>query len=317
MKFGFIGFGNHAQRVMNIINSNYSDITFKLFNHRENYNKTLPNMENVFKLNDLFDCDAIFITSPNETHFKYLEILTKDYSGYIFCEKPPVTDLKDLEYLNNLNEETKNRIYFNFNYRFSTYVESLENDSKRYSLGKLINASIFQGHGLALKECYSQNWRSDKNTHKNGVFETYSIHYFDMFIYLFGLPKKYVNFTSSLSPYGNSIDNSSYMCQFENNTTLNITVSYTTPKINNVNLIFENGFIKFEDAKYIYGPRDCFDENGLFKDPPLITKEEIDLNIHANSLQKSITHFCKTVKNNTKFELKSFEASMNSNRMLF
>lgn len=317
MKFGFIGFGNHAQKLINIINSEYKDITFKLFNHRENYNKSLPNLENVFKLDDLFDCDAIFITSPNDTHFKYLKLLAKDYSGYIFCEKPPVTELKDLKYLENLSEETKKRIYFNFNYRFSPYIESLKNDSKKYSLGNLINASIIQGHGLALKECYAQNWRSDKKTHKTGVFETYSIHYFDMFIYLFGLPQNYTNFTSSQSPYGDSIDNSSYTCQFKNNATLNITASYTTPKINSINLVFENGIIKFEDIKYIYGPRDCFDKNGLFKDPPLITKEKINPDIHANSLKLSVKYFCDAVKNKSEFELQAFEASMNSNKMLF
>lgn len=315
MKFGFIGFGNHAQKLINIITAEDDGITIKLYNHRKDYRK--PDVENVFEISDLFNCDAIFITSPNETHFEYIKYLVENYTGYIFCEKPPVTELKDLEYLENLSEQIKKRIYFNFNYRFSPYVESLKTDSEKYSLGRLINASIVQGHGLALKECYSNNWRSDKTTHKNGVFETYSIHYFDMFIYLFGAPKSYANFTSSLSPFGDSIDNSSFACQFNNNATLNITASYTTPKINSVNLIFENGLIEFDDAKYIYGPRDCFDDNGLFKDPPLIKKEEIATDIHANSLKQSITYFCNVVKNNSEFELNAFEASVNSNRMLF
>lgn len=318
MNFGFIGFGNHAQRLINILTSEYrNNITFKLFNHRENYNKSLANLENVFEISDLFDCDAIFITSPNDTHFKYLKHLAQNYPGYIFCEKPPVTNIEDLKYLNNLDEKIKKRIYFNFNYRFSPYAESLKYDSEKYSLGNLINASIIQGHGLALKECYASNWRSDKTTHKKGVFETYSVHYFDMFIYIFGLPQKHVNFTSSLSPYGDSIDNSCFTCQFANNATLNITTSYTTPKINSVNLIFENGLIKFEDTKYIYGPRDCFDENGLFKDPPLIKKEEIEPDIHSNSLKKSVIYFYDAVKNQSGFDLNSFEASINSNKMLF
>ncbi len=317
MKIGLIGFGNHAQKLINIISSLNRKVEYKLYNHRENYSKDIEFFKNVHTLEELFDCDAVFITSPNDTHFGYLKILIEKYSGYVFCEKPPVTNRDDLKYLEDVSEKDKKRIYFNFNYRFSPYFESLKNDSKKYSLGNLVTAQILQGHGLALKECYKTNWRSDKNLHKTGVIENYSIHYFDMFVTLFDFPEKYSNFTSSKSPFGDSIDNSSLSCQFKNGATLNITVSYTTPKVNKISFIFENGIIEFDTTKRIYGPREVFDEKGLFDLPPLIVEEELSSSLHDETLNSSIKYFLSIIDNSGEFEIKQFNSSLQTNRLLF
>lgn len=317
LKFGFIGFGNHALRLHDIISSHYEDVEFKLYNHREGYEKALSGMKNVYLLNDLSDCDAVFVSSPNDTHFSYLKDLIENYSGYVFCEKPPVTECSDMAYLDRVTDDIKRRFYFNFNYRFSPYLDSLKHDSEKYALGRLINASIVQGHGLALKECYTNNWRSKKETHKSGVFETFSIHYFDMFVYLFGFPKNYVNFTASLSPCGDSIDNSSFTAQFNNEATLNLTTSYTTPKINALTFIYENGIVQFDNEKKVYGPRDIFDEKGLFSDPPLITKESFGQDIYNDSLKKSVLYFCNVVENKAEFDKNAYESSINTNKLLF
>ena len=52
--------------------------------------------------------------SPDFTHFHYINKLHK--TAYIFCEKPPCTNKKQLHNLKRL--KTK-KIYFNFNDRFS------------------------------------------------------------------------------------------------------------------------------------------------------------------------------------------------------
>lgn len=317
LKFGFIGFGNHALRLHEIVSSNYKNAEFKLYNHREGYDKALPGMQNVYLLNDLSDCDAIFVSSPNDSHFAYLKDLIENYSGYVFCEKPPVTECSDMAYLDRVSDDVKKRFYFNFNYRFSPYLESLKNDSSNYALGRLISASIIQGHGLALKECYTNNWRSRKETHKQGVFETFSIHYFDMFVYLLGFPKNHINYTASLSPCGDSIDNSSFMAQFNNGATLNLTTSYTTPKTNSLTFVYENGIVVFDEEKKVYGPRDTFDERGLFADPPLIIKESFAQDIYNDSLKKSVLYFCEVVENKAEFDIKAFDASLNTNKLLF
>ena len=49
--------------------------------------------------------DAIIISSPNETHFKYLTLILEKFKGYIFCEKPPVTELAELKKLEELHQD--------------------------------------------------------------------------------------------------------------------------------------------------------------------------------------------------------------------
>ena len=326
INIGFIGFGNHAKKLVEVINEKIGNVHYKIFNHRSNYEKTAKNFENVYALEDLFFCDAIFICTPNATHFEYLKPLIKDYLGYIFCEKPPVVDKNDLNYLENIDAEIKKRIYFNFNYRFTPYMKALKEDNEKYELGKLIHATIVQGHGFALKEDYAFNWRSDKNLHQKGVFETFSIHYIDMFISLFGNPEQHSNLTSTISPYGNSIDNSSFSCKFKSGAIINVTTSYTTPKISIVNFVFENGIIEFRSnlddqtntqTKYIYGPREFFDKAGFFTQPPLIARELINEEIHTQSLKESISFFVDTVKKQEKFDQNLYQASLNTNRLLF
>ena len=43
---------------------------------------------------DLLKCNIIFILSPNNTHYYFLEKFNKN--KYIFCEKPPVNKYKEL-----------------------------------------------------------------------------------------------------------------------------------------------------------------------------------------------------------------------------
>jgi len=315
MKFGLIGFGNQAKRIIEIINSEFSRVQYKLFNHRKGLDN--KNFENIYDLKDFNDCDAVFITTPNDFHFKYLEYLINNFNGYIFCEKPPVTNKNDLDKLAQINNKKKKKIYFNFNYRFSPFFESLKNDSEKYSLGRLVNSTVIQGHGLGFKEEYKNNWRSNKETHKNGVFETFSIHYFDMYFYMFGTPQKWVNFNSNLSPYGNSFDNSNFSCQFENNTTLNLTVSYTSPFVSKIINTYENGIIEIDTEKRIYAPRDCFSKDGRFTTPNLIYKEQFNYEIQKETTKKSVLYFCNTVLKKTDFNVKLFDTSVQTNKFLF
>ncbi len=316
LKIGFIGFGKHAQKLLNMIVLSYPLSSFKLFNHRENYDKTIENLENVYNLEDLNDCDAVFIVSPNSTHFNYIKFLVNNYNGYVFCEKPPVTQDEEIRYLETIPKGVKKRFYFNFNYRFSPYVESLKYDPEKYALGRLVTASIIQGHGYAFKDCYKSNWRSSCKTHKSGVFETFAIHFADMFVYCFGFPEKFSNYTASFSLCSDSIDNASFMCQFTNKATLTLSVSYTTPKINSVVFVYENGYIEFSDTKKIYGPRDFFDENGLFIEPPLIAQETIDSDIHFESLKSSVEYFMEKVEKEECFDIKEFDCSIETNKLL-
>ena len=101
-----LGNGNHSKRIQKILKK--KKINFFL------YKKLRDPVENNIELNKLKKFKIIFIISPNNTHFYYLNKLKKN--RYLFCEKPPVNNLKDLVKLKKFN---KHNIYFNFNKRFS------------------------------------------------------------------------------------------------------------------------------------------------------------------------------------------------------
>ena len=110
----------------------------------------------------MYDCDCILILSPDDTHFEYISKLSQNYNGYIFCEKPIVTKLNELNELENISEDKKKKIFFNFNFRFSKISEILEKESTDKKIGEISHVTIISTHGLAFKKEYLDSWRSNK-----------------------------------------------------------------------------------------------------------------------------------------------------------
>ena len=127
-------------------------------------------------ISDILASEAVFILSPNYSHFSYLDYLRENYSGYVFCEKPPTNIKEDLKKLYKIKSQ---RIYYNYNFRFSKIAEILKNKNK-FNLGNLVYGNIISGKGIALKKSYKKNWRSDKNKCPKGVFEMLSVHWLDL-----------------------------------------------------------------------------------------------------------------------------------------
>ena len=109
---------------------------------------------------DLLSCDAIIISSPNDTHYQYIKKL-ETFSGYIFCEKPPVSNINELNKLKKLKINKKRKIFFNFNYRFSELDKLLQKYSNSKQLGQIVKIEIIASQGLAFKKEYIGSWRSN------------------------------------------------------------------------------------------------------------------------------------------------------------
>ena len=138
ISIGIIGNGGHSKRIQKILKKK----KLKYFI----YKPDRPKYFNKSSFVKLKKCKAIFIVSPNNTHYHYIHKLRK--GRYIFCEKPPVTNLKDLNKLKKINN---GKIYFNFNFRFLKISEILKN-TKKYNLGNLLYANLISSHGLSVKK---------------------------------------------------------------------------------------------------------------------------------------------------------------------
>ena len=107
-----IGNGIQSKRIQSILKK--KKIKFSIFcplkkNFSENNKKFLKSF------------NVVFIVSPNSTHFEYIKLLYKN--SYIFCEKPPVNKISHLKKLRRINS---NKIFYNFNFRFSKLAEMLK-----------------------------------------------------------------------------------------------------------------------------------------------------------------------------------------------
>ena len=305
MKIGIIGNGNHSKRIQNILKK--KKINFIIYKPKK------PKYFDKLNYLKLLECNAIFIVSPNDSHFKYIKEFSKK-GIYIFCEKPPVSRKSEFKKLIKLNHK---KIYYNFNFRFSMLAQFLSS-IKKYKLGKFLYGSIIVAHGLALTERFKFNWRSNKSRTPMGIYEIVGVHWIDLINYFFGIEKlEKKNF--SIKNIRNSIDNSYINIQTKDNSNINVYCSYTSPLINEKKFIFQNGYITQSDSFIeIRGPAKYIGKDKMFLKPPIIKKVMYsDRKDYEFGLYNSIDYFLKVIKQKKVFKNKDTLKSFQTNNLLF
>jgi predicted dehydrogenase len=312
-KIGIIGFGNHASRVISILEK-FNEFKIEKIFHPS---KKLTDIRGTNQVKELYQCDCIFILSPNQTHYEYIFELVNNFDGYIFCEKPPVIERKDIDSLKKISINNQKRIFFNFNFRFSKIKEIIEKEIKEKRIGEIININIISTHGLAFKKEYKNSWRSSKIENKYSILYTVSIHYLDLIIYHFGNIEKYTHYPSIVSKNGTAYDTSS-LCLKSNNLSATIFSSYAGPKINEIMIIGTNGYVVVRDGEEkVFSPRDTFDSKGFFVNPPQIYQEIINFDEeYEKSLNKSIKYFLNHIENEKSLDTDDFKKSISSTELL-
>src|SRR5260370_25252538 len=160
LNLGAIGDRNHAARMIAIAAASGLARVTRIYQPR----RALGGGRYCANLDALRDCDAVLILSPNDTHLQYLEALSQRFSGYIFCEKPPVASKDQLARLAQLDLQ-KERTFFDFNLRFGPVREAIDEARGGGLLGDLVACSAVCTHGLAFKDSYPTSWRADVPRH--------------------------------------------------------------------------------------------------------------------------------------------------------
>ena len=313
-KLGFIGYRNHAKKLLDIVESNQNFSITSIYHPT----KKIDDVRGTKNLEDLYNCDGVIIASPNMTHFEYIKKLIENSDCFIFCEKPPVTSLDGIKYLENISPENKKRVFFNFNLRFSKINQIIKEYSDSEKLGKIIQINIISSMGFAFKNEYLNSWRSDGKTNLHNIIVNNSIHWIDLMVFNFGNVRNSSYIPRLVSNNGTSYDTNSVILELENDGLVcSIFSSYATPLIDDIMIVGTNGFINIKDSKIeIFSPRDTFDDNGLFKKPPgeLFNDFNFDASLHA-SLENSVNHYLDHVKNLEGFDLHDFETAILSNKL--
>ena len=303
-KIAIIGNGTQSKRIQKILKKLKNNfLIYKPSNKKKEDEKN-------FKL--VKKCKIIFICSPDVTHFEYIKKL--HYKRFIFCEKIPVTKIKELNYLKKNNLK---KIYFNYNFRFLKIGEILSN-IKKYNLGKILYATIVTTKGIAGEKEYKKNWRFNKKKCPKGVFQIITIHILDLINFFFEIKKIQKPTLLNFSKTGNSFDTSEVKLNLKNSAIVNIFSSYYAPLFKYWLMVFDNGIVKIEnDNIEIRGPRNNFDKRGNFEVPKLIkaikfsAKKDFDI-----SLIKSVIYFLNKCKKNNIFPRHHYLTSLNSNSLI-
>ena len=313
LNLGIIGYRKHAGKLISFLEKNSECKINYIYHPTKSLDDRFTN-----DFSNLYDCDAVIIASPNKTHYQYIENLTKNFKGYIFCEKPPVISLAELEKLEKLPEEWKQKIFFDFMLRFSDLSELIKNKINSDELGTIIHIDIHATKGLAFKKEYPNSWRADGKTNLHNILDANTIHHIDLLNLYQGKIDKLTYFPSLVSKNGTSFDTSYVILKYENGTTLSIFNSYATPLINDISIIGTNGHLTIRNNHLqIQSPRDTFDKNGLFTNPPISFQSDFSIpNDIENSLKKSLDYFISHVRENKNFDLKHFNTSMQTNRLI-
>ena len=311
-KIGFIGYRNHAKKLLDIVEEEDFEVS-QIYHPTKN----IEDSRITNNLEDLYECDAVVIASPNSTHFDYIQNLIENSNCLIYCEKPPVTSYESIKYLEELTEENKKRIFFGFNLRFSKFNDIIKQYSNSEKLGKIIQINIITSMGFAFKEKYLGSWRADGKNNLHNILENSSIHWIDLMIFIFGEYSNSDYFPRLVSNNGTSYDTNSVILEFKNGVACSIFTSYATPLIENIIIVGTNGFITIrDDTLEIFSPRDSFDKNGLFKKPPSECIDNFNCGKSVQeSLKKSINYFLEHVEKSKKFDLNNFEKSILSNKL--
>ena len=299
MKITIIGYKNHALRIKNILN--------KLgYNNVVNYNHHTP-------WDHRDDSDAYFISSPNESHGEWIDKL-KEKDKYIFCEKPPATNLEDLDRLEVLLNK---KLYFNFNYRCSILVDSAKNFIKTKEMGKLLYINCISTHGLAHKDSFQDNWRFNSDNLFSSIVGNLGIHYIDLIGYLSGnitdINIKTASIVSDKLPDTATLHIVNELCDAK------VFLSYAAPFRNQITLLFDNGILELLDGKVtLQTPRDTLDDKGRFKPPNYTTISEFtnSKEYYDDSLKKSVEYFMNCLENNESISTENYDQSITSTKKL-
>jgi len=314
INIGVIGLNNHAAKIIKIIdNSEKAECKYIYYpkNIKHSERRVTKKFSNLINY-----CNGIIIASPTSTHYKYLKLLS-NYNGHILVEKPIVSNLEETNKLKDYSLERKKKISINYNFMYSPIAKSIRNIIDNNKIGKPILLNIHASHGLAFSKSYKLNWRSKKKSF--GVVGLVGVHYINSAINLFGKIKKsnitYINIAKT----GNAPDTAFIQLTMPNKIEVHIWLSYAAPFTYNISLHGDNGRYEYNGKlEALYSPRDFFDVNGRYTNPPLIFKNNIDQQYNWKlGLEKSIEEFISSIIGNNTFKISNYNIALDSMLPLF
>ena len=157
---------------------------------KDSINKIIPsgsdikvslNFEDVLKIKEI---DIIDICLPPHLHFSACK-KSLEAGKHVICEKPLVSNLKEIDELEKISNATGKTIFPVFQYRYGPGFSKLKALIKSGLAGKPLVASL-ETHWNRGKEYYSKAWRGTWEGEQGGAILSHSIHIHDLISMIFG-----------------------------------------------------------------------------------------------------------------------------------
>ena len=139
------------------------------------------NFEDVLKIKEI---DIIDICLPPHLHFSACK-KSLEAGKHVICEKPLVSNLKEVDELEKISKATGKTIFPVFQYRYGPGFSKLKALIKSGLAGKPLVASL-ETHWNRGKEYYSKAWRGTWKGEQGGAILSHSIHIHDLISMIFG-----------------------------------------------------------------------------------------------------------------------------------
>jgi predicted dehydrogenase len=137
--------------------------------------------------------DAIIISSINSLHFEQI-IAAINNGKHVLADKPVVTDVNQLEAIEELSEEKGITIFPAHNFVYTDTIQKMKEIIENGSLGQIIHASFISSHTIS--NDHAEGWRANRDLSKGGAMFDSGHHLIYQCLYLLGNPTKISSFKS-------------------------------------------------------------------------------------------------------------------------
>ena len=279
------GYGNHCKKLLKALES---------LDYRLNL-VFLPRSIEAWKDiggKDLID--ACLITSPNSKHIAYAEAAINLFKhAHIYCEKPFVNHISHLQNAHELIES--GRIMLGFNLRASILDDHIKKLKDQYDLGSIIGIEISVCYPFALRNSYSDSWKSNPIHSPLGVVENLAVHYIDFINFIWNVKSIFESSSVNVNSLPTTTD---IIARLENGATANMHFSYSESYDNRMIVKLKNGKIVLSEyTSKVFAPTLNLDpETNMSIQPELVHSDKNGIEqIFTDSLVSSIKCFSNRI----------------------
>lgn len=200
--------------------------------------------------------DAIIISSINSLHFEQIMAAIRN-GKHVLADKPVVTDVNQLDAIEQLSEEKGITIFPAHNFVYSKAIQKAKELIDNGRIGQIIHASFISSHTIS--NDHAVGWRANRELSKGGAMFDSGHHLIYQCLYLLGKPTKISSFKSRTVLKNMDCEDTMQMSvQFGNGAMAVLMQSWATDHakmINGIRILGTYGSIVLTDALYFNDKR--------------------------------------------------------------